>query len=114
MYNSLFFDRKSADIADGRKSFPSGHTSWAFSGMTFLSLWFASQTGAWCFHLPLPAASLRATRIGRFALTLLPLFWAVFVAITRIQDNVSFLDFRFPSHQTFPSVITKKMLLSAL
>ncbi|KAJ7224159.1 lipid phosphate phosphatase 1 [Mycena pura] len=77
---------KKADILDGRRSFPSGHSSAVFAGMTFLSFWLAGQTAAWCFHTPLPAASLRSSRLGRFTLTLLPLWWAMFVAVTRLED----------------------------
>lgn len=74
------------DILDGRQSFPSGHSSAAFAGMTFLSLWIAGQTAAWCFHAPRPSGSLRSSLMGNFAVTLLPLVWASFVAITRIED----------------------------
>jgi len=77
---------KAADILDGRRSFPSGHSSAAFAGMTFLSFWLAGQTAAWCFGAPVPAASLRSSRLGRFSLTLVPLWWAAFVAITRLED----------------------------
>jgi diacylglycerol diphosphate phosphatase/phosphatidate phosphatase len=73
-------------ILDGRKSFPSGHASGAFSGMTFLSLWLAGNTAAWCFQSRLPARSVRSTRIGRLVLTLLPMLWALFVAVSRIED----------------------------
>ncbi|KAJ7917500.1 lipid phosphate phosphatase 1 [Mycena leptocephala] len=78
---------KKADILDGRRSFPSGHSSAVFAGMAFLSLWLAGQTAAWCFHAPVPAASLRSSRLGRFSLTLLPLSWAVFVAVTRLEET---------------------------
>ncbi|KAJ7782011.1 lipid phosphate phosphatase 1 [Mycena maculata] len=77
---------KAADILDGRRSFPSGHSSAAFAGMTFLSFWLAGQTAAWCFHAPLPAASFRSSRLGRFSLALVPLWWATFVAVTRLED----------------------------
>ncbi|KAJ7170481.1 lipid phosphate phosphatase 1 [Mycena crocata] len=76
---------KAADILDGRRSFPSGHSSAAFSGMTFLSFWIAGQTSAWC-NAPLPAASLRSSRLGRLSLTLLPFCWATFVGVTRLED----------------------------
>ncbi|KAK7025212.1 lipid phosphate phosphatase 1 [Favolaschia claudopus] len=73
-------------VLDGRRSFPSGHSSAVFAGMTFLSLWLAGQTAAWCFQTPLPVASLRSSRLLRFVLSLLPLCWATFVAITRLED----------------------------
>jgi membrane-associated phospholipid phosphatase len=88
----LFLSKK-ADILDGRRSFPSGHSSAVFAGMAFLSLWLAGQTAAWCFHAPVPAASLRSSRLGRFSLTLLPLSWAVFVAVTRLEGALMKLAF---------------------
>ncbi|KAF8239420.1 lipid phosphate phosphatase 1 [Tricholoma matsutake] len=75
-----------ASILDGRKSFPSGHSSTAFAGMTFLALWLAGQTAAWCFNVPKPTASLLSTRMGWLFITFLPLSWASFVAITRVED----------------------------
>ncbi|KAJ7180753.1 lipid phosphate phosphatase 1 [Mycena filopes] len=77
---------KKGDVLDGRRSFPSGHSSAAFAGMTFLSFWLAGQTAAWCFHAPVPASSLRSSRLGRFTLTLLPLWWAIFVGVSRLED----------------------------
>ncbi|KAF7308451.1 Lipid phosphate phosphatase 1 [Mycena chlorophos] len=77
---------KAKDILDGRKSFPSGHSSAAFSGMTFLALWLAGQTAAWCFAAQLPSASLRSSRLARFCLPLLPIWWAIYVAVTRVED----------------------------
>ncbi|KAF9466117.1 lipid phosphate phosphatase 1 [Collybia nuda] len=73
-------------ILDGRKSFPSGHSSTAFSGMTFLALWLAGNTAAWCFDQTKPAGSVRSSRLGCLFLTLLPLSWAAFVAISRMED----------------------------
>ncbi|KAG6825501.1 hypothetical protein H0H92_003488, partial [Tricholoma furcatifolium] len=73
-------------ILSGRKSFPSGHSSTAFSGMTVLSLWAAGMTAAWCFSVSAPPRSILASKLGKFCLTLLPLCWASFVAISRIQD----------------------------
>jgi hypothetical protein len=83
------FDSKKDSVLSGRKSFPSGHSSTAFAGMTFLALWIAGQTAAWCFHAPKPAASLRSSRMGLLFMTLLPLLWAFFVAISRVEDYAS-------------------------
>ncbi|KAJ6515044.1 lipid phosphate phosphatase 1 [Mycena vitilis] len=77
---------KKSTISEGRLSFPSGHSSAAFAGMTFLSFWIAGQTAAWAFHAPVPAASFRSSRLGRFSLTLLPVWWSVYVAVTRLED----------------------------
>ncbi|KAH9832594.1 lipid phosphate phosphatase 1 [Rhodofomes roseus] len=73
-------------ILDGRKSFPSGHSSTAFSGMMFLSLWIAGMTGAWCITRPTVARSFLASRLARLSLSLLPLLFATWVAISRLED----------------------------
>ncbi|KII87338.1 hypothetical protein PLICRDRAFT_163392 [Plicaturopsis crispa FD-325 SS-3] len=77
---------KAEDIRDGRRSFPSGHSSTAFAGMTFLSLFIAGKTAAWCFRAPLAPASLRSSRLTRLFITLIPLLYASWVAITRVED----------------------------
>ncbi|KAJ7623136.1 lipid phosphate phosphatase 1 [Roridomyces roridus] len=77
---------KAATVLDGRKSFPSGHSSAAFAGMAFLSFWLAGQTAGWCFQVPVPAASIRSSRLARLSVTLMPLCWAVYVAVTRLED----------------------------
>ncbi|KZT07287.1 lipid phosphate phosphatase 1 [Laetiporus sulphureus 93-53] len=74
-------------VLDGRRSFPSGHSSTAFSGMMFLSLFIAGMTGAWCITHPAPARSFVASRLARFILSLLPLVFASWVAISRLEDN---------------------------
>ncbi|KAL1747844.1 phosphatidic acid phosphatase type 2/haloperoxidase [Schizophyllum fasciatum] len=76
---------KLATIEEGRKSFPSGHSSTAFSGMMLLTLWIAGQTGAWCFSGSAPA-SIVPSRMLRFLLAMIPLIWATWVAISRLED----------------------------
>jgi len=61
--------------------------------MAFLSLWMAGQTGAWCFTTSQVPGLVRTSRMVVFGLTLLPMFWAMHVAITRIQDHVSVISF---------------------
>ncbi|KAL6309281.1 phosphatidic acid phosphatase type 2/haloperoxidase [Sparassis latifolia] len=73
-------------VLDGRRSFPSGHSSTAFTGMTFLSLYLAGMTGAWCLSEPARARSLLASRTARLALSLAPLVFATWVAISRVED----------------------------
>jgi c-di-AMP phosphodiesterase-like protein len=59
--------------------------------MMFLSLWIAGQTGAWCFSVQNAPQNRYASRMMIFLVTLFPLFWASYVALTRLQDYVSFL-----------------------
>lgn len=83
-------DRKADAILDGRRSFPSGHSSTAWAGMSFLFLWLAGKTAVWCFGAPTPPSSLRSSRLANLGLTFSPLLWATFVAVTRIQDYVRY------------------------
>ncbi|KXN87438.1 Putative lipid phosphate phosphatase 3, chloroplastic [Leucoagaricus sp. SymC.cos] len=78
---------KASDILDGRQSFPSGHSSTAFAGMVFLSLWIAGQTAGLCPSVT-PSVKWLPSRMGTFILTFIPLFWAVHVAVTRVEDYV--------------------------
>ena len=93
-HTQIFFS-KAQLIIDGRKSFPSGHSSTAFSGMLFLSLWIAGQTAAWAFSVPKAPGNWRSSRLLLFSLTLIPLFWATRVAISRVQDFVRIFFSRF-------------------
>ena len=81
-------DRDLEKILDGRRSFPSGHSSTAFAGMTFLALFLAGLTGAWCLTQPVPGGSLLRSKLARLTLTLLPLGFATWVAISRMEDYV--------------------------
>jgi membrane-associated phospholipid phosphatase len=54
--------------------------------MTFASLFFAGKTAAFCFATPSLPASLRASKLARFSLSLLPLFCATWVAVSRVED----------------------------
>ncbi|EJD08574.1 lipid phosphate phosphatase 1 [Fomitiporia mediterranea MF3/22] len=76
------------DILDGRKSFPSGHSSTAFATMTFLFLWLSAHTVAWTFSAALPPRNpwIVTSRMGRVFITLLPLIFATWVALSRLED----------------------------
>jgi len=77
---------KPDSVRAGRQSFPSGHSSSAFAAMTFFSLFLAGSTGALCFSAP-PRTNTIRSRALLVLFTLAPLFWATYIAITRIQDN---------------------------
>ena len=76
-------------IIDGRRSFPSGHSSTAFSGMMFLSLWIAGMTGAWCLSQSTSGGSFLRSKLARLSLSLAPLAFATWVAVSRLEDYVS-------------------------
>lgn len=63
-------------LQDGWRSFPSGHSSFAFSSLTFLSLFLCAQLQALRPGAPLPAALLALT----------PLVGALLIAISRVED----------------------------
>ncbi|TKA26802.1 hypothetical protein B0A50_04248 [Salinomyces thailandicus] len=63
-------------LHDGWRSFPSGHSSFAFAGLGWLALFFASQT-----HALRPRASLATALLG-----LAPLVGAALIAISRLED----------------------------
>lgn len=63
-------------LHDGWRSFPSGHSSFAFSGLGWLALFLASQT-----------SSFRpGTSFASVLLCLLPLLGASAIAISRLED----------------------------
>jgi len=63
-------------LQDGWRSFPSGHSSFSFAGLGWLSIFFASQT-----HTLQPHTSLLAT-----LLCIAPLLGAAMIAISRLED----------------------------
>lgn len=64
-------------LREGMRSTPSGHACAAFSGLVVFSLWLYGQFGLLRKRLPL----------HKHVLALLPLFLAIYIAITRIQDH---------------------------
>eukprot|EP00761_Pharyngomonas_kirbyi_P003029 gb/GECH01003033.1/.p1 GENE.gb/GECH01003033.1/~~gb/GECH01003033.1/.p1 ORF type:complete len:296 (+),score=37.66 gb/GECH01003033.1/:1-888(+) len=66
-----------SEIADGRKSFPSGHSSVSFCGMTFLSLYLAGK-----LHL----MSRHGGEFWKAVIVGIPEMIAGFVAVSRTMD----------------------------
>ncbi|KAL5229283.1 hypothetical protein ABZP36_017548 [Zizania latifolia] len=63
-------------IKEGYKSFPSGHTSWSFAGLGFLSWYLAGKITAFD----------RRGHVAKLCIVLLPLLLAAMVAISRVDD----------------------------
>ncbi|XP_027154748.1 lipid phosphate phosphatase 2-like [Coffea eugenioides] len=64
------------DIREGHKSFPSGHTSWSFAGLGFLSLYLAGKIKAFD----------RKGHVAKLCIVFLPLLAAALVAVSRVDD----------------------------
>ncbi|KAJ3043354.1 hypothetical protein HDV00_005358 [Rhizophlyctis rosea] len=71
-------------IIEGRRSFPSGHSSNAFAGFGFLSLWIAGHLGV----LSGWGGAYGGGRAWRVILAGMPLFPAAYVAISRTQQYI--------------------------
>lgn len=67
--------------------------------MTFVTLFLAGKTGALCFNFtPSPSrGDFPRSRLGRLCLVLLPLAYAAWVAITRVEDYVRRSSDCFPT-----------------
>ncbi|KAK3421608.1 putative lipid phosphate phosphatase 3, chloroplastic isoform X1 [Eucalyptus grandis] len=63
-------------IREGYKSFPSGHASWSFAGLGFLSLYLCGKIRAFD----------RKGHIAKLCIIFLPLLLASLVAISRVDD----------------------------
>ncbi|XP_020554262.1 putative lipid phosphate phosphatase 3, chloroplastic isoform X3 [Sesamum indicum] len=63
-------------IRQGHKSFPSGHTSWAFAGLGFLSLYLAGKIKAFDGK----------GHVAKLCVVLLPLVIASLIGISRVND----------------------------
>lgn len=66
------------DVIEGRKSFPSGHSSFAFCSLGFLSMWLCGKLGVLSRN--------RGNACG-VILCLAPLMVATAVALSRVCDN---------------------------
>ncbi|KAK4721284.1 hypothetical protein R3W88_011517 [Solanum pinnatisectum] len=63
-------------VKEGYKSFPSGHTSWSFAGLAFLSWYLCGKVKAFD----------RRGHAAKLCIVLLPLLFAALVGISRIDD----------------------------
>ncbi|GMH15198.1 hypothetical protein Nepgr_017039 [Nepenthes gracilis] len=67
---------KASVIREGHKSFPSGHSSWSFAGLGFLSLYLSGKIKA--FN--------RQGHVAKLCIIFLPLLAASLVAVSRVDD----------------------------
>lgn len=74
-------------VKDGRRSFPSGHSSTSWQAMLFLSLYLAGKNGAFAFAAPFPRSGFLQSRLLRFGLVITPLFLGTWICVTRLEDH---------------------------
>ncbi|KAL5573144.1 hypothetical protein UlMin_022741 [Ulmus minor] len=63
-------------IKEGHKSFPSGHTSWSFAGLGFLSLYLSGKVKVFD----------RRGHVAKLCIVIFPLLFASLVGISRVDD----------------------------
>ncbi|XP_051146148.1 lipid phosphate phosphatase 2-like [Andrographis paniculata] len=63
-------------VKEGHKSFPSGHTSWSFAGLGFLSLYLSGKIRVFD----------RRGHVAKLCITFLPLLMAALVGVSRVDD----------------------------
>jgi len=76
-----------AVIQEGRRSFPSGHSSSSFYGCVFLVLFLAGKNRCFAYDAVFPSSGILQSRFLRICITLSPLFLCAFVAISRWEDH---------------------------
>ncbi|XP_022737274.1 lipid phosphate phosphatase 2-like [Durio zibethinus] len=64
------------DIKEGYKSFPSGHTSWSFAGLSFLSWYLSGKIRAFD----------RRGHVAKLCILFFPVLVAAFVGVSRVDD----------------------------
>ncbi|XP_004135081.1 lipid phosphate phosphatase 2 [Cucumis sativus] len=67
---------KESEIREGHKSFPSGHTSWSFAGLGFLSFYLSGKMQAFDGK----------GHVAKLCPVLLPLLGAALVGVSRVND----------------------------
>ncbi|XP_074582086.1 lipid phosphate phosphatase 2-like isoform X1 [Curcuma longa] len=63
-------------LNDGHKSFPSGHTSWCFAGLSYLALYLSGKIK--CFD--------RKGHVAKLCIVFFPLLLASLIGISRVDD----------------------------
>lgn len=63
-------------IKEGHKSFPSGHTSWSFAGLTFIAWYLSGKVRVFD----------RKGHVAKLCIVFFPLLLAALVAVSRVDD----------------------------
>uniref|UniRef100_A0A5B6YHS8 Putative Lipid phosphate phosphatase 2 isoform 1 n=1 Tax=Davidia involucrata TaxID=16924 RepID=A0A5B6YHS8_DAVIN len=70
------FDPVTSVIKEGHKSFPSGHTSWSFAGLSFLAWYLSGKIRVFD----------RRGHVAKLCIIFLPLLVAALVGVSRVDD----------------------------
>lgn len=74
-------------VSEGRRSFPSGHSSSAFFGCVFLVLFLAGKNRAFAYSVTFPGSGILMSRLLRVLICISPLFLSSFIAMSRWEDH---------------------------
>ncbi|GAA5880964.1 hypothetical protein JCM3774_001489 [Rhodotorula dairenensis] len=74
-------------VKDGRRSFPSGHSSTSWQAMLFVALYLAGKNGAFALAAPFPKSGFLQSRLLRFGVVVAPLFLGTWICVTRLEDH---------------------------
>lgn len=74
-------------ILEGRRSFPSGHSSSAFFGCVFLLLFLAGKNRCFAYSATFPTSGILQSRLLRLIIAIAPLFLSTYVAVSRWEDH---------------------------
>lgn len=75
-YGDVICHGNKGDVKEGHKSFPSGHSSWTFAGLGFLTWYLSGKIQAFD----------RKGHIAKLCIVFLPLLIASLVAVSRVDD----------------------------
>lgn len=74
-------------VSEGRRSFPSGHSSSAFLGCVFLMLFLAGKNRGFAYSVTFPGQGILKSRLLRVLICVSPLFLSTFIAMSRWEDH---------------------------
>jgi len=74
-------------VQEGRRSFPSGHSSSAFFGCVFLMLFLAGKNRCFAYASTFPHSGILHSKFLRLFIGISPLFASTFIAVSRYADH---------------------------
>jgi len=74
-------------VQEGRRSFPSGHSSSAFFGCVYLMLFLAGKNRCFAYSATFQSSGVLQSRFLRMFIAISPLFGSTYVAVSRWEDH---------------------------